>query len=221
MIEAVLFDLYETLITESGLRPTRASSLAASLGLDDGAYRTEWKARRPRITRGQISLAQALAEISETLSGRPDASTLNGICEGRLQEKAQAYAHVHREVIAMVTGLASRGIRLAVVSNGFQEDVAGWSHYSLAPYFQCTAFSCVERVAKPDPEIYLRTVRRLGSVPARTAYIGDGGDDELGGAERVGLQAGRAVWFVRNDSLAGTWPELATANDVMKFVGAN
>jgi len=34
MISAVLFDLYETLITESVIRPTRASSLAPTLGLE-------------------------------------------------------------------------------------------------------------------------------------------------------------------------------------------
>lgn len=44
MIEAVLFDLFETLITESGLAPTRASSLARVLGVEETRYRAEWKA---------------------------------------------------------------------------------------------------------------------------------------------------------------------------------
>jgi hypothetical protein len=34
VIKAVLFDLFETLITESHLAPTRASSLAPALGLE-------------------------------------------------------------------------------------------------------------------------------------------------------------------------------------------
>jgi putative hydrolase of the HAD superfamily len=78
----------------------------------------------------------------------------------------------------------------------------------------------VEHVAKPDPEIYLRAVQRLGAEPASAAYIGDGGDDELGGAERVGLQAGRAGWFVRNVPSLRTWPELTSPEDVLSFVAA-
>ena len=62
MIKAVLFDLYETLITESHLAPTRASSLAHALGLERQAYRAEWQARRPRIVVGELSFADALTE---------------------------------------------------------------------------------------------------------------------------------------------------------------
>jgi hypothetical protein len=67
VISAVLFDLYETLITEAGTAPSRGSSLAAALGLDDKSYRAEWKVRRPLIVRGQRSFADALTDISETL----------------------------------------------------------------------------------------------------------------------------------------------------------
>jgi FMN phosphatase YigB (HAD superfamily) len=35
MISAVLFDLYETLITESGIQLTRASALATALGIEE------------------------------------------------------------------------------------------------------------------------------------------------------------------------------------------
>ena len=37
--------------------------------------------------------------------------------------------------------------------------------------------------------------RRMGIQPEATVYVGDGGDDELAGAERVGLRACRAAWF--------------------------
>ena len=47
MITAVLFDLFETLVTESVVPPSRAGSLGEALGLDPVAFRAEWKARRP------------------------------------------------------------------------------------------------------------------------------------------------------------------------------
>jgi HAD superfamily hydrolase (TIGR01509 family) len=220
LIAAVLFDLYETLITESAIRPARASSLAATLGLEENAYRTEWKKRRSRVVRGEMSFADALAEISRSLMGRADIDTIQRIRQERIREKAAAYAQIDKDVAGFITVLARRGIGLAVISNGFQEDVVGWSHCSLAPKFHCTMFSCAEHVAKPDPEIYLRAVRRLGAKPAAAVYIGDGADDELVGAKRAGLRPGRAAWFVRDSPQKGIWPELTSCEDVLKFIGA-
>jgi putative hydrolase of the HAD superfamily len=218
MVAAVLFDLFETLITESGIQPTRASHLAATLGLEEHAYRTAWKRQRPRIVLGQVSFVDALTEISQSLVGRADINAIREISRQRIREKAAAYARIADEIAAMVDSLASQGVQLAVVSNGFEEDVLGWAQCSLASRFKCTAFSYAERVAKPDPEIYLRAVRRLGAEPANSVYIGDGADSELAGAERAGLRAARAAWFARAASCQGDWPELRNLEEVLKFV---
>ena len=220
MIKAVLFDLYETLITESHLAPTRASSLADVLGLERQAYRAEWKARRPRVVVGELSFADALAEVSQTLVRTVDTAAVQHICQQRTREKAAAFAHPDHQVMTLITGLGRRGVALGVVSNGFKEDVLPWSDCSLAPSFQCTAFSCEEGVAKPDPEIYLRAMGRLRVQPETTVYIGDGGDNELTGAEQAGLRAFRATWFVRSSSQGLPWQELTTCGDVLKLVAA-
>ena len=220
MIKAVLFDLYETLITESHVAPTRASSLAHVFGLERQAYRAEWKARRPRIVVGELSFADALTEVSQTLAGTVDTAAVQRICEQRIREKAAAFAHPDDQVAALISGLVRRGVGLGVVSNGFREDVLPWPDCSLAPAFQCTAFSCEEGVAKPDPEIYLRAMRRLRVQPETAVYIGDGGDNELTGAEQAGLRAFRAAWFVRGSSHGFPWPELTTCGDVLALVSA-
>jgi putative hydrolase of the HAD superfamily len=58
----------------------------------------------------------------------------------------------------------------------------------------------------------------LGVNPATTVYIGDGGDDELAGADQAGLPAYRAAWFVRKSPQNSTWPELTEQQDVLKLV---
>jgi putative hydrolase of the HAD superfamily len=222
MIKAVLFDLFETLITESGLNPTRASHLGETLGLDDKAFRAEWRTRRPRIVVGQLSFVDALTEISHTLAGSVDAAAIQRISQQRIREKTAAYARIDAEVMTLITDLRRRGLVLAAISNCFPEDAVAWSTCALAPEFRCAVFSFAEGVAKPAPEIYLRAVRRLGVDPATTMFVGDGGDDEVAGAARAGLRAVRSTWFVRNSlnfqSCAAGALELAHCQDVLKLV---
>jgi FMN phosphatase YigB (HAD superfamily) len=206
MIRAVLFDLFETLVTEYPGPPTRASSLGPVLGLEREAYRVLWKARRPRIVVGTLSFRDALTEISTALTGSADAAAIQRICEQRVGEKVVVFRQVDADIAAMIGALRARGLRLAVISNGFAEDVRGWPTWPLAREFQCTLFSCESGIAKPDPQIYLNATRALGVESDAAIYIGDGGDSELQGAEDAGLRAFRADWFARN------WPHTRTVS---------
>ena len=55
MITAVLFDLYETLVTEREMTPVRASS-GETLGIDGAMFREIWKRQRSRVIRGERRL---------------------------------------------------------------------------------------------------------------------------------------------------------------------
>jgi putative hydrolase of the HAD superfamily len=125
---------------------------------------------------------------------------------------------VEPKLTALLARLSQRRIRLGVVSNGFPEDIRPWPNCSLASYFQCTAFSCDEGVAKPDPEIYLIAVRRLAVDLDSTVYVGDGADDELRGAEAAGLEAFRASWFAGRSSQEEAMRDLRAPNDVLRLV---
>jgi HAD superfamily hydrolase (TIGR01509 family) len=219
MIRAVLFDLFETLITESRFPPTRASRLGEALGLEPEAFRAEWKARRPLVIVGQLSFGEALTEISMTLAGSVNAAAVQRVCEQRIREKAIAFAEIDRNIAAMLTALRGRGLSVGVISNCFAEDVRAWSTWPLSRQLQCSVFSYAARVAKPDPEIYLNAVSELGVEPKTTVFIGDDGNSELAGAERAGLRAFRAEWFGRHSSYAGA-PGFASPQDVLTLVEA-
>jgi putative hydrolase of the HAD superfamily len=84
---------------------------------------------------------------------------------------------------------------LAVVSNCFAEDVDAWPQCLAAECFDASVFSFEVGTAKPEPDIYLAAMQRLGVEVCNAVFIGDGGDDELLGAERAGLRAAQAAWF--------------------------
>lgn len=221
MVRAVVFDLFETLVTEAGTPPTRVSSVGAALGLEREAFRVEWKARRPHVVTGRLSFGEALTEISRMLAGGVDTTAIERACEQRIREKATVFSTIDEDVSTLIGQLRARSLGLAVVSNGFAEDVRAWPAWPLARAFQSTVFSCVAGVAKPDPEIYLKAIRELGVEPDTAVYIGDGGDDELAGAEKAGLRAFRADWFSRRWPHAGSSSAgvgLANPRDVLRIV---
>jgi putative hydrolase of the HAD superfamily len=220
IVQAVVFDLFETLVTESGINPTRAGSLGPVLGLEPRAYKQEWKARRPRVVTGEIGFADALIEISELLNGTADPALARQLADDRIREKCAAFDNIPAEIASLVHRLAGRGLKLGVISNGFAEDVQPWAGCALAPRFARVAFSCYERCAKPEPQIYRRMAERLDADPARILYIGDGGDDELNGADRAGLRACRAAWFVPEPPDGSTFPVLRSCADVWKYCEA-
>lgn len=207
MIQGVLFDLFETLVTESGALARRASSLAAELGVNEDAYRRHWRSRRFGIVLGRCSFRDTLAQIVRTLGGTPDESLLEHLRSERVEQKAAVLRRVEPDLLAAINALRARGLKLAVVTNSFAEDVAGWDSSPLRSLFDVTLFSCAAGLAKPDPEIYLLACRELRVPPGRALFIGDGGDDELAGARTAGLRACRALWFLSR------WPHAAVPRD--------
>jgi putative hydrolase of the HAD superfamily len=200
MVRAVLFDLFETLITESGTRRAGVSSLASGLGCEQEAFRWQWRALRHTVTVGRVSFRQALSDVAARLGSHPDDATLQRLCDERIRTKREPFARIEHQVLMMIDLLHSRDLRLGIVSNCFAEDVAAWPQSPLAARFDCTVFSFEVGLAKPDPKIYVEATRRLRAEVSETWFIGDGADEELSGAEQAGLRAFRALWFLRR------WP---------------
>lgn len=203
MTKAVLFDLFETLISEAPKRPVGAADLCNELGFDHEEFKREWKPRRQSILLGRICYHDALAEIG-TVLGRPIArSRLQRLREDRIRIKEPVFDRIEPQVESMVSALRSRGVLLGLVSNCFPEDVTRWPHCPLARRFNVAVFSYEAGLTKPDPEIYLEACRRLHTTPAETLFVGDGLRDELSGAERTGMRAYQALWFLRR------WPHFS------------
>jgi len=206
LIHAVLFDLFETLVTELNQPVRRASSLASQLTVEESAYKREWKARRPEIILGRCSFHDALAQIAAMLGGVADEALLESIRSERVAQKTTVLKGIDPDILAGLQELRRRGLKLGVVTNAFPEDVAGWDRSPLQPLFEVTVFSHAVRLAKPDPAIYAQACRALGVSPPHTLFVSDS-IDEVAGAKAAGLRATRALWF------ASRWPKSTVTRD--------
>lgn len=87
---------------------------------------------------------------------------------------------------------------LGVISNSNNEEVVRnvlkWA--GILDYFDCTVSSGTEGVEKPDPEIFLRTVRRIGVSPGEALYVGNKALTDAVAAQSAGLFG---VWVNREE----------------------
>lgn len=217
MFKAVVFDLFETLVTQRDTAVPRAGSLGESLGVDARAYRREWKQLRPLALRGELTFQEALIEAGSRMQVVIPADRVQRASDDRNRASADVFQKVTPGIIAMTRELKDRGVRLGVISNCMAEDVTPWTTCALAPYFRTAVFSCEARLVKPDPRIYLHTIEQLEVKASEALYVGDGGDDELAGAERAGLRAAQAGWFV-SQAHVDEVPVLGSPRDVIPLV---
>ena len=84
--------------------------------------------------------------------------------------------------------LRAGGRRVGLITVCSEDVPDVWDETPFADLFDATVFSCSVGMRKPDPRIYRLACEELGVEPDETMFVGDGANDELAGAQRVGLQ---------------------------------
>jgi putative hydrolase of the HAD superfamily len=93
------------------------------------------------------------------------------------------------DVRPTLTGIRSRGLRVAVVSN-FDDRLLGLiTGLGLGALVDAVVPSSLAGAAKPDPEIFGVALRRLGVSPDAAVHVGDGPTADVEGARSAGMRA--------------------------------
>jgi putative hydrolase of the HAD superfamily len=196
MIRAVFFDLYETLITEFDPGWKRKMPIGTRLGLDPEAFRGEWRARRrERHTGFYRDYRAVLREICRSMGKTVDRELIEKLYAERVAAKAAPFSRIRKDITSLLQDLREMGLKLGLISNSEPEEVMAWPKCDLAPFFDDAVFSHEAECMKPDPEIYRIACRRMGVRSEESAFVGDGGSNELEGAAAAGMMPLRAAWY--------------------------
>ena len=180
-VRAVIFDLWETLIDwvveESSAFRER---LAATTGHDQERFAALWdETYRLRETG---TLAEAYRAV-----GVPD-EALDELIDAR-HALARRVIVPRDGVVETLGELRRRGLRLGLISACTEDVPAVWPETPFAGLFDAEVFSATCGHMKPDREIFLLAADLLDVDPNDCLYVGDGANDELAGAERVGMHS--------------------------------
>jgi len=96
---------------------------------------------------------------------------------------------IYPEVPDALAELRGEGLRLAVVSNWDDRLPELLAELGLARHLNEIVHSSALGIAKPDPEIFLYALRRLGVEADAAMHVGDNAREDLEGAVAVGMQA--------------------------------
>ncbi len=200
MIKAVIFDMYETLITHYDSPLYFSMQMAEDAGIPVDEFQALWMPTDTERTIGQLSFEQAITDILNR-TGRYSDELLNHMAAKRIAIKEDCFKHLHYEIIPMLEELKSRGIKMGLISNCFSEEALVIRESVLLPYFDAVYLSYEQGVKKPNPEIFERCINELQVAAEECIFVGDGGSQELEASDSLGMKPLQATWYFKEGTL--------------------
>lgn len=194
MIKAVIFDMFETLVSLFEGRTYFGEHIAADVGIDPAAFRKEWHSIENDRSIGIYSIEEGLEVVLKRL-GIYSAEKVELAASKRRDSLTDTFNGIPDATFDMLDELKKRNIRIGLITNTFSDERDFIRASRLFPYFDVALISYEQGVCKPDPEIYRRMLVELGLKPEECLYVGDGGSNELYAARDAGMHPVQCTWF--------------------------
>jgi 2-haloalkanoic acid dehalogenase type II len=204
MIKAVLFDLGDTLVysnpedafhrilTQNGMSKSVEEVREA---LIEGSKEFDI-AKHEGLTANEFYKQWNLVELKHL--------GLKGCKASKLAETINAQwwkfakFHVFPEVKGTLRKLRRAGLKLGIVTGGFEEDIEMIvPQTGLDKYFDVKVGVDTTGKRKPHPKAFKHALEQLGIKPCEAVFVGDNFENDYVGAEKVGI---RPVLLERKDS---------------------
>ena len=196
MIKAVIFDMFETLITHYNSPVYFGAQMAADAGIEVDKFQALWRPTEQARTLGNVTVDEVVAMILRKNHCYSE-EIVQKIMDKRIATKEDCFLHLHSEIIPMLSELKKQGVLIGLISNCFSEEADVIRRSELFPYFDAVYLSYEQGIQKPDEEIYRRCMKKLSVKPEECVYVGDGGSHELETARKLGMYALQAVWYLK------------------------
>ena len=172
--DAVLLDLYDTIVWSEWFRLRDA--ISARIGDDMEAGQLQKAFERTRPARGVGVFGSVEGDMAAVLqaAGVPyDATLVDELVELEQSHLANG-VHLYDDVFPALASLRERGVKTALVSNCSHSTRPVVERLGLETAFDGVVLSFEVHAMKPDPAIYRATLEQLGAVaPERAVFVDD------------------------------------------------
>ena len=224
MIKAVIFDMFETLVTLFTGRTYFSEHIAADLNQPIEAFRKCWHETEKDRTLGKYSMEEGLAITLKNLGAYSQAN-VQLICRKRREALGDTFDAIPPESLWLLQTLREKGYKVGLITNTFSDECDMIRNSPLYPLFDAAMISYEQGLLKPDPEIYRQALQALGTKAEECLYVGDGGSHELQAARSLGMQAIQCTWFRDRayephipSPLFDDFLHAATRQDIINFI---
>lgn len=222
MITAVIFDMFETLISYHTCPVYFGTQMAEDAGVPIAEFLSKWRATDYDRSIGKRTVDEVLKQILKEFDCYSE-ERLQVLVGKRCATIEACLEHKNSEIIPMLQALKAQRVSIGLISNCYLEEATRIRKSDLFPYFDVVCFSNEQGICKPEKEIYYRCMEELSVQPEECLYVGDGGSRELETARELGMKAVQATWYLKNGTSqpVGRMPKFVEAKrpmDVVKFV---
>lgn len=196
MIKAVIFDMFETLVTHFESPVYMGKQIVNDIGISESKFREIWDTTDDDRTIGKRTLEDVIKEIL-VVNNCYSTELYEKIVTKRKQSKVECFNHIHSEIIPLFNALKEKGIKIGLITNCYFEERDVIKNSVFWDYFDSACMSCELGMKKPDVNIFLKCMSDLEVKPDECIYIGDGGSFELETARGLGMNSIQAAWYLK------------------------
>ncbi len=194
MIKAVVFDMFETLVTLFTGRTYFGEDLAADVGADLFTFRKEWHSIEKDRSTGKYTIEEGLEIVLKRLGIYTEEKVRLGAAKRR-EALNDTFSAIPEDTFRMLRGLKERRIKIGLITNTFSDERDIIRESALFPYFDAALISFEQGICKPDPALYKKMTELLNVNAEECLYVGDGGSRELYAAREAGMHPVQCTWF--------------------------
>ena len=194
MIKAVIFDMFETLVTLFEGRTYWGEDIAADAGADPVEFRREWHAIEKDRSIGKYTIEEGLEVVLKKLGLYSEDKVILAASKRR-EALNDTFSNIPDETVELLKELKNRGIKVGIITNTFSDERDMIRSSILMPYIDEALISYEQGLCKPDPALYKKITELLHVEPDECLFVGDGGSGELYAARDCGMHAVQCTWF--------------------------
>ena len=222
MIKAVIFDMFETLISYHTCPVYFGAQMAEDAGIPVAEFLVKWRATDYDRSTGKRMVEEVLEQILKEF-GCYSEELLKELVGKRCAAIEACLEYKNDEIVPMLQGLKEQGVSIGLISNCYLEEANRIRESELFPFFDAVFFSNEQGICKPEKEIYYRCVGVLSVQPEECLYVGDGGSRELETAQELGMKAVQATWYLKEGTSQpvgrmAEYEQVERPMDVVEFV---